>query len=215
MADLTQAQALALAETGWWKGKDCRLVCDFQLFQDRLCMDFKDFHLALEDCLGREVHTLELSIGLDSTKREYLGEKRPPIWTDLVAAIPELKQTLDKVRPKDNLDFKSLRLANDDRARRWHPPGSQPWTSADWSNALCGEAGELANVVKKLRRHETGVASVGAPSSEVLMAMAAEEIADVVIYADLVARHLGVDLAAAVRAKFNKVSEKYGFPERL
>jgi hypothetical protein len=28
---------------------------------------------------------------------------------------------------------------------------------ADWSNAMCGEAGEAANVVKKIRWIETGL----------------------------------------------------------
>lgn len=114
-----------------------------------------------------------------------------------------------------DLSFSALREVNVTRCQRWHPPGSVPWTAADWSNATCGEAGELANVVKKIRRHETGAVNEGDPSLEALKAMAAEELADVVIYCDLLADYLKVDLGAAVKAKFNKVSMKYGFPERL
>lgn len=114
-----------------------------------------------------------------------------------------------------DLRFEALRNVNVTRCARWHPPGSVPWTAADWSNAMCGEAGELANVVKKIRRHETGAINEGDPSPDALRAMAAAELADVVIYADLLAAYLGVDLGAAVVAKFNKVSQKYGFPERL
>lgn len=115
----------------------------------------------------------------------------------------------------DKLTFSDLRAVNAMRCERWHAPGSDPWTSADWSNALCGEAGELANVVKKLRRHETSAVNDGDPSVEKLKEMAGEELADVIIYADLLANFLGVNLGQAVCAKFNKVSEKYGFPERL
>lgn len=61
------------------------------------------------------------------------------------------------------LTFDTLREVNVTRCKKWHPPGSIPWTSADWSNALCGEAGELANVVKKIRRQETGATNTGDP----------------------------------------------------
>lgn len=114
-----------------------------------------------------------------------------------------------------SLTFEALRAVNVSRCRKWHPPESTPWTAADWSNALCGEAGELANVIKKIRRHETGAVNAGDPSLEKLQIMAAAELADVLIYADLLADYLKIDLAAAVRAKFNATSEKFGFPERL
>ena len=114
-----------------------------------------------------------------------------------------------------SLTFDQLRAVNVPRCEKWHPPGSLPWSLADWSNALCGEAGELANVIKKIRRQETGAINQGDPSMEELRAMALKELADVVIYADLLADQLKGDLGQAVTEKFNKVSEKYGFPERL
>jgi NTP pyrophosphatase (non-canonical NTP hydrolase) len=113
------------------------------------------------------------------------------------------------------LTLEALREVNVSRCKRWHPPESTPWTAADWSNALCGEAGELANVIKKIRRHETGAVNEGDPTKEQLQAMAAAELADVIIYADLLGAYLGVDLGAAIREKFNKTSVKYGFPERI
>ncbi len=125
-------------------------------------------------------------------------------------ANPEIENYL----PPD-LSMKALRAVNVSRCKRWHPPESTPWTAADWSNALCGEAGELANVIKKIRRQETGARNEGDPSMVELRGMAAHELADVVIYADLLADFLGVDLGEAIKAKFNKVSAKYGFPERL
>jgi NTP pyrophosphatase (non-canonical NTP hydrolase) len=113
------------------------------------------------------------------------------------------------------LTFDALRAVNVPRRDRWHGQGSDPWTCADWSNALCGEAGELANVVKKIRRQQTGARNEGDPPMAVLELMAAAELADVVIYCDLLAAHFGVDLGAAVANKFNIVSKKFGFPERL
>ncbi len=114
-----------------------------------------------------------------------------------------------------SLTFDQLRAVNVPRCEKWHPPDSLPWSLADWSNALCGEAGELANVIKKIRRQETGARNQGDPSMEELKVMALNELADVVIYADLLANQLGGNLGEAVKAKFNKVSEKYGFEERL
>jgi NTP pyrophosphatase (non-canonical NTP hydrolase) len=115
----------------------------------------------------------------------------------------------------NGISFYVLRAVNVARCRRWHPPSSEPWTCADWSNALCGEAGELANVIKKIRRHDTGAVNRGDPSREQLVKAAADELADVVIYADLLAHHFGIDLGAAIKSKFNRTSEKFGFPERI
>jgi len=99
--------------------------------------------------------------------------------------------------------------------RRWHGDADE-WSGADWSNAMCGEAGEAANVVKKLRRHETHTGtSYNTPPPDELLTALAEELADVVTYCDLLAHHYGIDLAAAVIAKFNRVSAAQDFPERL
>lgn len=113
------------------------------------------------------------------------------------------------------LNFDRLRDANVRRLSRWHDPASEPWTGADWSNAMCGEAGEAANVVKKLRRHETRTSPQGDPPALTLRAMLADELADVVTYADLLAHFYGIDLGDAVADKFNRVSARQDFPERL
>lgn len=111
--------------------------------------------------------------------------------------------------------FEDLRVVNAARKDRWHGDADE-WSGADWSNAMCGEAGEAANVVKKLRRHETRTGTAyNTPPVEALMPALAEELADVVIYADLLAHKYGIDLGAALVAKFNRVSAEQGFPERL
>lgn len=115
-----------------------------------------------------------------------------------------------------NLTFHDLRQVNVERCKRWHPgfPADE-WTIADWSNAAAGEMGEAANVVKKLRRSEFGHPGANDPSRDELEEMLADEIADTVIYLDLLAAHVGLDLASAIRRKFNAVSERESFPERL
>jgi len=125
-------------------------------------------------------------------------------------ANPEVENYLSQ-----DLGFNKLRKVNVARCSTWHGKDSERWSLADWSNATCGEVGELANVIKKIRRHETNAVNEGDPPRWKLEEMAAEELADVVIYCDLLAHELGVNLAEAVTKKFNKVSVKYGFPERL
>lgn len=116
------------------------------------------------------------------------------------------------------LTFLKLSTTNEKRAKRWHPgfpDDNADWSGADWSNAMCGEAGEVANVVKKLRRYECGLKGELDPPEDELRAALALEIADVICYADLLATYYGIDLGAAVARKFNIVSERQGFPERL
>jgi NTP pyrophosphatase (non-canonical NTP hydrolase) len=45
--------------------------------------------------------------------------------------------------------------------------------------------------------------------------MLADELGDVLAYADLLAQHYGIELRRAVAVKFNRVSEREGFPERI
>lgn len=114
-----------------------------------------------------------------------------------------------------NLTFKKLREVNSARCKKWHPPESTPWTSADWLTALAGELGEAANIIKKIRRHETGASNVGDPPEYLLRSLLAEELADTFLYTDLLANYFNIDLEQAVINKFNKTSEKHGFTERL
>lgn len=123
---------------------------------------------------------------------------------------------------KPPLTFRALSAANVSRAKRWHGGDVEPWTGADWSNAMNGEAGEAANVVKKLRRIETRITQGSYHGDETtstvreeLVAKLADEIADTIIYADLLADHYGINVARAVRDKFNRVSAAQEFPERI
>lgn len=113
----------------------------------------------------------------------------------------------------NGLTFIELRNANLSRVQDWH--GLSDWSIMEWACAMAGEAGELCNVAKKIKRIETGIAKKPEEIGANLIPELAEEAADVLIYLDLVCASRGIDLAAAVRAKFNKVSEAYNFPQRL
>lgn len=119
--------------------------------------------------------------------------------------------------PAPPLTFDDLTGVNLVRVSRWHPgfPDDDGWTLADWSNAMLGEAGEAANIVKKLRRGETGTPSAVDPDRAELVRRLGEELADVVIYLTLLAAKAGVDLAEAIVDKFDAVSIREGYPDRL
>jgi NTP pyrophosphatase (non-canonical NTP hydrolase) len=114
-----------------------------------------------------------------------------------------------------HLDFATLRAANMSRVLRWHPGGLAEWSLSDWATAAAGEMGEACNVVKKLNRVRDGLTGNGDTAVAELDEQLGDEIADVVIYLDLMAASKGIDLAQAIARKFNKTSVKVGFPERL
>jgi len=101
------------------------------------------------------------------------------------------------------MTFSELRQKNVERCETsFHPLAD--WSLCDWATALAGECGEACNLIKKRRRGET------IPADAI-----ADEIADVVIYADLLAARLGVNLEAAVQRKFNEVSQRVGSSIRI
>lgn len=123
------------------------------------------------------------------------------------------------------LTFHDLQQANLERGRVWGKGQNIP--SLFNTVELGGEAGELLeafvdtilvaaatgkvlNAAKKFARHELGIAGGNADLTAI-----EEEIGDVVICCSLLANKLGIDLARATASKFNKTSEKYGFPHRL
>lgn len=113
------------------------------------------------------------------------------------------------------MELSDLTQINVERAKRWHPgfPADDAWSLADWSNAMCGEAGEAANIVKKIRRVDTGHAGALDPSRAILVAELADEIADVFLYLNLLAAKEGISMEAAVIRKFNAVSVREGWPD--
>lgn len=111
----------------------------------------------------------------------------------------------------NGLTFNTLRGANTARLpefknRRGEPAHSEPdgsdWKLSAWCNAVTGELGELANLIKKIER---GDMTLDEARQDV-----ADELADVVTYLDILAFRCGVDLGRATMEKFNRVSERVG-----
>lgn len=116
----------------------------------------------------------------------------------------------------DGLTFNSLRGANKARLpqftnRRGEPAHSEAdgsdWKLSAWCNAVTGELGELANLIKKIER--------GDMTLDEARGQVADELADVVTYLDILAFRCGVDLGRATMDKFNRVSQRVGSDVRL
>lgn len=120
-----------------------------------------------------------------------------------------------------SMTFYKFSTMNLERAKRWHDGDIRQWSLSDWLMAMAGEAGEACNAGKKVRRIEEHIANISEDKSRQLSDMGqaldkiAEELADVVIYCDLVAHRIGANLEEAIKVKFNHTSSRYGFPERL
>jgi NTP pyrophosphatase (non-canonical NTP hydrolase) len=113
----------------------------------------------------------------------------------------------------DKLTFSELREANLTRCSGYFHP-IDAWSPTDWATALAGECGEACNEVKKLRRLECGFQNEKRKEEEIIDAIG-KELADTIIYADLLAARLKLDLAEYVRNKFNEVSARVNCNIRL
>ncbi len=80
-------------------------------------------------------------------------------------------------------------------------PVCQGWRMGQWGNAIAGEVGELCNMIKK-RERDGEVAISGKDIGK--------ELADIVIYADLIASKIGLNLGECIVHKFNEVSHDRG-----
>ena len=116
----------------------------------------------------------------------------------------------------NGLSFNTLREANKARLPTFknaqgelahsEQDGSD-WSLSQWSNAVLGELGEAANLIKKIER---GDFTLDETREEL-----AKEFADVMTYLDLLAMRAGVDLGRATIDKFNEVSDRVGSPVKL
>lgn len=115
-----------------------------------------------------------------------------------------------------DLTFSALRRANltrlplfrNSRGEPAHAtPDGSDWCLAQWCNAVTGEVGEAANLIKKIERGDLTL-------DEARPALA-RELADIMTYLDLLAFRAGVDLAEATATKWDEVSERVGLPLRM
>jgi hypothetical protein len=89
---MTKEQAIALAESEFWKEMSYRERATFQLFEELLCMPFEVFHEAVEKTLGRPVFSHEFGMNWEGLKSELIGAKSPPTIDEILNMIPEEKR---------------------------------------------------------------------------------------------------------------------------
>lgn len=100
------------------------------------------------------------------------------------------------------LTFDGFQAINRKRCEeKFHPLSA--WLPGGWPLAICGEAGELANIAKKVVR---GDFSLGDKREEMV-----KDLADVITYCDLMLSALGVRTVDALYSKFEEVSARVGF----
>jgi hypothetical protein len=89
ISELTQDEAIELAESGWWNLLDSKQVAFLQWNQSKLCMPFSEFHRCLECWVGRPVFTHELA---SPSGRKMLEEEAAtgihPSLNEIMAQIP-------------------------------------------------------------------------------------------------------------------------------
>lgn len=171
---------------------------------------------------------------------DELVHRKPNLSPEMNTALDDL----DAARITFPVDYTLNQISVVNRARclRWHATGLNSWSLADWGVALGGEAGETSeaalalvtgslnlliqgahfsahiglvlDLIKKLNRVRDELPGNKVPV-ETLHANLTNELADCYLYLDLLAQAADVNLPIAIRAKFNEVSERHGFPERL
>jgi NTP pyrophosphatase (non-canonical NTP hydrolase) len=172
----------------------------------------------LEETHGDGMATLNLSEIADKIVDVVRIDTQTTAETDFVApASPHTPAGyVFNLLDGDNLNFGHLRTTNAARCNTcYHPINS--WSPTDWGCAVGGEAGELLNKVKKLRRLEDGLDkpyNVGVDRNLLMLAIS-KEAADTVIYTDLLMTRLGMSLGFAILTKFNETSDQYSFPAKF
>lgn len=96
MKQLSEQEAIEMFESGIWRGWTDEQIVRFQLFQDRLCVDFSCFHKAISNVLNRPVYSHEFAF-IDEIKKEYLGVKDAPTFDEIMNLIPEEKRIIVKI----------------------------------------------------------------------------------------------------------------------
>lgn len=103
MEQVSREEAIEMAEQGRLKNFTYEEQARFQMFQDKLCMDFGDFHRAIEMALGRPVWTHEFGLNRDGLIQELEGKSSPPSMSDIVEMIPADKRiVVELAEPGDN-----------------------------------------------------------------------------------------------------------------
>jgi len=102
----------------------------------------------------------------------------------------------------NSLKFSEFRDKNVERLSNKSYEKCESWIYAQWIQAIVGELGELANILKKVDRGDYEIRDVEQKI--------AYEIADTVTYIDILSHKLDIDLGQAIVDKFNIVSDRIG-----
>lgn len=96
-----------------------------------------------------------------------------------------------------------------------HP--MEEWSIAEWTNALCGEAGEAANISKKIIRLRSAVAKMNKinDTQDELKEKLCQELADTIIYADLCFSRINRTTEVEVAKYFNLKSKELLLPDKF
>lgn len=107
---------------------------------------------------------------------------------------------------ESGLTFNELRQKSTKRSQESYDDILSNASLSYYGNALAGEVGEACNLIKKVERAKlVGKFNDTIPASEI-----GKELADIIIYADLIATKLGLSLGQCVINKFNEVSDRIG-----
>lgn len=105
----------------------------------------------------------------------------------------------------DDLTFRKFIDENKKRSSAvW--PQCDEWDERDWLDALDGEVGEARNILKKARRDGW---------TPYLRAAFYREVFDIIAYGFLTISMTGGDPEMIGKEKWNEVSERNNYPERL
>lgn len=184
-------------------------------------MGFDARFVSMEDDGSEDLNELYMSARKEDQYciAEWVPTPPGPSW--LLAGLWDTEDGPVALFVRQQLTFSRVTKVNVERCNRWHQPGGiNAWTPERWCTAMMGEAGEVANALKKLFRVEDQIANVSEPGREIqsreqAIEKIAEELADTFLYLNLLACRLGIRLEDEIVAKFNSVSERYSFPERL
>jgi NTP pyrophosphatase (non-canonical NTP hydrolase) len=143
----------------------------------------------------------------------YLKEDDGQIWE-------EIDSLRAQVAMGPSLTFARFQQTNVKRCTEAFKHELGDWTPLEWAGAMCGEAGEAANICKKIKRKIQGHGGDWAlrrdPSLDELIERLGEEIGDTVAYLALLAASVGLDLGTCAAKKFDKISDEAGWNgERL
>jgi len=162
--------------------------------------------------LAKQMRRIEQTPPVDDDYPEVRHDYESAVGAVITSFVNNERHRAKQNFASDSLTFDSFRVANVNRCIKWHPAGIASWSPSDWMTAVTGELGELASLLKMRNRERDGLpGNKFSPTQKQI----ADEIADVLTYLDLLAEALGVDLGKAAIEKFNEVSGRVGFPDRL